>query len=126
MFKYGFICRFDNLAVFGGVILELLLIFDAISPSLGTWIGGIGSIYVAILLVLICLRDRWKRTGPTWRESAIMISICTVFVIPILVINLLVNAGLVEPDSPIVIVPIAMFLIVLYSVILIAVYGTRK
>ena len=58
-----------------------------------------------------------------------MISICAVFFIPILVINLLIITGLIVPvgmDSPIVIVPVAMFLIVLYSSILIAVYGTKR
>ena len=112
----------------GGVIIELLLIFDVISPSSGTWLGGIGVIYIAILLVLICLRDRWTRSGPTRKEILIMTSICVVFFIPVSIIILLVVAGMIEPiemNSPIVIVPIAMFLIVLYSSILIAVYGTK-
>jgi hypothetical protein len=112
-----------------GVIFELLLIFDVISPSLITWTGLIGTIYVVILLVLICLRDRWKRTGPTLREIVMLISICAAFFIPIMVINLLLVAGLIGPiemNSLIVIIPLAMFLIVLYASLLIVVYGTKE
>ncbi|MFW9959235.1 MAG: hypothetical protein ACFFCT_14280 [Candidatus Odinarchaeota archaeon] len=111
-----------------GGIFELLLIFDAISPSTIGLIGLSGVIYFVILLVLICLRDKRKRTGPTRKEIAMMISICAVFSIPLIVINLLMNVGLIGPIvmNSLMIVPLAMFLIVLYSLVLIAVYGTRK
>ena len=109
-----------------GVIIELLLIFDASSPSTVGLTGLIGIIYIVTLLVLICLRDKRKRTGPTREKIAMMISICTVFFIPILVSNFLVDAGLIEQNSPIVIISVVAFLIVLYSFLLIVVYGTKK
>ena len=114
--------------LFGGVIFELLLIFDVISPSTVGLVGGIGVIYVVVLLVLICLRDKRKRTGPTRKELALMILICAVFFIPIVVINLLGIAGLIDPIvmNSLMVIPLVMFLIVLYSLVLIAVYGTGK
>jgi hypothetical protein len=110
------------------VRFELLLIFDAISPSTIGLVGLLGSVYVILLLVLICLREKRKRTGPTRKEMVLMISICALFVIPIIGINLLMIAGLISPIvmNSLVLIPIAMFLIVLYSLILIAVYGTKK
>ena len=79
------------------MIFELLLVFDAISPSTIGLLGLLGVIYIVTLLILICLRDREKRTGPTRKEFVMMISICVVFLIPIIVINQFMVVGLIEP-----------------------------
>ncbi len=112
-----------------GVIFELLLIFDTSSPSTAGLVEGIGALYIFTLLVLLCLREKRKRTGPTRKEITIMILVSALFFIPIVLIYELMIAELIEPiwtDSQIVIVPIVMFLVVLYSLVLIGVYGTRK
>ena len=112
-----------------GVIIELLLIFDAISPSSIGLLGLISAIYVVSLVVLICLRDRWSRIGPTRKEFAIMVSTSIVFLIPIIITVLLWYGGVIDSidmSSPILILSLVLTLGTIYASVLIIAYGTKK
>jgi len=104
----------------------VLSIYDPLPSSIDPWSGAIGAIFMVAFLILICLRDRRNRFGPTRREIGIIISIWILFLIPVIVAGLMWYGGLIGFDSPILVIPIFFFVGTIYTLFLIIAYGTKK
>ena len=85
-------------------------------PSLVFW---------AVLFILIYLRNRWNRIGPTPRQSLILIFILILSVIPFLLLLMLLYQGMLFPDALILIAFLIPF-VTFYLLAFIAAFGTKK